>query len=216
MKKILLLICIIFMMLTNVSCSINIIGSILKKTITFRPVNVYVYDEKTKEPLKGITVKVANTAYYEKIYYFLWFPGDSDFRTIYYPLENFETNEEGYVQIPKYTYKIKRKYRFDGQRIYINIETTDKERRNVSEAYTSTYWYKRENDRYQRPINKFKAVEINTCMYFKPTNEEYRRKNLEWSTPFIRSFYICSDLEDLNCGTEEIKIYLEHFVEPEI
>ena len=201
-KKV-LLVCIVLIMVTNVGCSIR------KKTITFRPVNLYIYDEKTKEPLNGVTVKVVNT-----IYHNIPFKLDNYYQQTYLPLENFKTNEEGYVQIPEYIYKVNRKYYLDAQRIYINIETIDEELRNEGDAYSSTYWYKCENDHYQRLINKFKAVRIMTCMYFKPTNEEYIRKNLEWSTPFIRSFYICSDLEDLIFGTEEIKIYLEHFVEP--
>jgi len=203
MRKVLLLFCIILIMVANVGCSFR------KKTITFRPVNLYIYDEKTKEPLKGITVKVSNA-----IYHNIPFKLDNYYRKTYLPLENFETNEEGYVQISEYAYKVKRKYYLDGQSILINIETINEEWRNDGDAYSSAYFYKRENEHYQRLINKYKAVQIKTCMSFKPTDEEYIRKNLEWSTPFIRSFYICSDLKDLNCGTEVIKIYLEHFVEP--
>ena len=154
MRKVILLVGIVLIMVTNVRCSIG------KKTITFRPVDLYIYDEKTKEPLKGVTVKVSNVISHERVYSFFGRPIDSDVRKTYYPLENFETNEEGYVQIPEYIYKVKRKYYLSGQSIYINIETINEEQRNKSDAYTAVGFYDRDNQYYQRPLNKFKAAEI--------------------------------------------------------
>ena len=186
-----------------------------KKTITFRPVNLYIYDEKTKQPLKGVTVKVSNIIFYERVYSFFGLPIDSDVRKTYYPLENFETNEEGYVQIPEYIYKVKRKYHLDGQSIYINIETINEEWRNESDAYSSAGFYICENEHYKRPINRYKAAEI-AFLTYQPREDKYRFQILESSKPYIMTIPkyhdLKEDLVDFNCDIEEVEIYLEHFV----
>jgi len=203
-KKI-LLVCIILMTATNAMCCK------VKKTITFRAINLYIYDAKTKEPLKGVTVKVSNVVAYDKIYCLY----EGEIRYKHYPLENFETNEEGYVQIPMYIYKVKRKYYLYGQNIYINIERIEEELRNDGEAYDMTNFYDRENKHFQRPISNYKGAEIRFIPY--QLNEKYLIQ-LEKSKPYItitfKTYEYSLNNFNCNCETEEFKIYLEHFVEP--
>jgi hypothetical protein len=189
------------------------------REIIFRPVDLFIYDEQTKEPVEGIIVKVSNVAYYEKIFYFLGIPIDSDVRKTYYPIEEFKTNEEGHVQIPMYAYKAKWKHYLYGQDIYVNVEQIEETLRKNADEYWPVVFYDKENQYYFRPFEKYKAAMIQSWPHL--TDDDKIYKQLEKTKPYIKIIFnghiYPTDLKeppsDFNCDHEEFNIYLERFTE---
>jgi hypothetical protein len=211
--RILLLLFVNLVLLTNTMYSLG------KKEIKFRPVNLYIYDTQTKEPVEGIIVKVSNVIYYEKTYSFFGHQIDSDLRKTFYPIEEFKTDKSGYVQIPCYTYNVGKKYYLYGQFIYINIEPLRSDLRNKTEGYSGVSFYDKENLYYYRPVEKYKAVKIESWPNL--TNDEKIYKQLVKTKPYLTTIFnghaYSSELRELrtdfNCNYEEFSIFLERFIE---
>jgi len=198
--------------------AVIIIGlfSMIRKDIAFRPINVTIIDELTKQPLEGVLVKVVNSISYSNNKYFLWIPIDSDKQEINY-LEEFKTNEKGIVQIPEYVYKVKRRYSLESQCILINIEAIDVKKRGIARTYNGIYYlpYEKEDYYFYRPNNKYKAYLLNLLPY---TIKE-KRHQLDSTKLYITEITKGYNIPDANkkspnsfyCEVEEFVIYLERF-----
>ena len=202
---------------TMIVAAVNSMG---KKEITFRPVSIHIVDEQTNEPVEGIKVKVSNVIAREKIYSFFGHPIDSNVQRTYYPIEEFFTDESGYVQIPMYIYKAKQKQYLSGQFIYINVEPIRQlTSRDVEGGYSGIDFYDRENMYYYRPNEKYKAVLIRSW----PRQIFESDMQLERTKPYMSVIYkghtyppgLEEPPDDFSCEHEEFRIYLERFTRDE-
>jgi hypothetical protein len=171
-----------------------------KKEITFRPVSIYIVDEQTKEPVQGLKIKISNVLLNE-----ISFLVDSRVNYTYKHIETFITNEYGYVQIPAYSYRVKRKFHIYGQFIYINVEPFEQFiQEDKGGGYSGIDFYDRENMYYYRPDEKYKAVLIRS--WPRPIFESDRQ--IERTKPFLMKFNL-----ELPIGTnyehKEFTIFLE-------
>ena len=194
------------------------VSAVGKKEITFRPVNLLILDELTKEPLEGVSVKVINSIARYKYFFFLWFPIDSDKQENNFFFE-YKTNGKGEVHIPEYVYRVRNNYTLNGQYVLLNIEAIDEKKRGIAQTFRGMYYlpYDRE-EYYFRPISEYKAFQIN----FSPYRINTVRQQRESTKPYITEIYIEYDIpqfywdkrgvNSFHHEAEELVIPLQRFV----
>ena len=194
-----------------------------EKEIVFRPVTLLVLDAETKQPLEGVVVTVINTLFYPQPQKFLWFYIDQINTYTYYGYR-YETNTEGIIEIPEFTYLAKPTDYLYSQRIVMNLETVDKEESIDEQArrldVLSSHYTAEYEMLFKRPQSYYKAGLI--LSYPEPMDVFYpSAATMPYITKVYNGHEIPSKLRrreptNFNCDHEEFVFYLEHFINSEV
>jgi hypothetical protein len=195
-------------------------NKVYAKELVYRPVTLTVLDAETKQPLEGIAVTVVNVAFYSKPMYFLFIPIDSKTDYVFH-MYKYETNKDGIVEIPQFSYKVNRYHYLLSQHITLNLEYKDKSVKLEEQArdYSNSGHYTEQYASiFFRLQPEYKAGKISCYTY---ELQPYHIKQPERSIPYmtlIRKVYRRAEPErdqtSFFCGHEEFTFHLERFVEP--
>ena len=188
-----------------------------KRELIYRPVTLTVLDSETKQPLEGIKVTIVNLLFSIRP---LFIPVDTISDYVYYMYE-YETNDEGVVEIPQFIYKVDRYHSVRRQYIIINLESEKiKDRTYKAHWYTLVVFIEPHN-LFFRPNREYKAgmISLYTITHnMNPIAREQREKTKPYITKILKHYKLpegvkLDDATCFNCEHDEFIFYLERFNE---
>ena len=206
--------------------SVSVACGMGNKEIVFRPVTLRVFDAETKRPLEGISVKVVNTTFNPKRKMFRGLVIEQTDNTTY-RIYNYQTDANGLVEIPQFSYTLGANDFLLKQDILINIDAIGMTNREAEkeEIFDAVVLYSKEGGLFYRPESNYKAGKITSYPYLLDPKDYYQ---LEKTKPYYTEIFNGHEVPPLTeqelkieptsffCDHEEFEIYLERFVDPEV
>jgi len=174
--------------------------------ILYRPVTLVVLDSETHQPLEGITVFAVNIIGYSR-----FFITDFISKSVVH-FYKYKTDENGFVKIPQFSYRVNRHHFIHTQRIGLNIDLINKNAniKDQSQWFELGIFYN--NEVYFRPQSEFKAGQIIYHTFSR--DGEQRERSKPYSNYVYKRYEIVGDREDQTSFPsehEEVTFYLERF-----
>ena len=177
--------------------------------IVYRPVTLTVVDAETQQPLEGITVVAVNIIGYSR-----YFITDFISKSVAYFYE-YETDENGIVEIPQFSYRVNRYHFIDTQRIGLNSELNDKNLSREEQTRRFEYGGFYDVTWFFRPRPEYKAGQIVYHTFSRDGKQPEHTK--PYFTTIFKGYKISGNREDQTSFPsehEEFTFNLERFVTP--